>query len=789
MIFDAAAGGGSIGRQGRRPSNWGRVIEMKLKIKFMLLAGLAVPAAFGVASTAMAASEAAGAELETSTGDIIVTGEKKETTLQKAPLAITALSNEALQQSNITQLIDMNGFVPGLTVANSGSFVRVVSIRGIGYEASDNLSAEPGTSFHIDGVYVVSPYALQQDFLDLQRVEVLRGPQGTVFGQSATGGIINAITTKPDTGSTSGSVQLELGNYDLFRSTATLNVPVSDTLAVRGTVQRYYHEGFARQTSLGPNYGRYGLDDADRVSGKISLLWTPNDRFSAQITAQYFNADEHGAAQKNLDDPDPNPRRISQDYPNKYKLDFFLAYADLRYDFGAATLKSLTSYQTTRNHNQIDVDRLDYASTGEYDAQPYWNNSVDAFSQEFNLTSNGDGPLSYIVGAYFLYQKLGQDILEYRGTDAIPSYDLTLPLTFANYPYNLDYALNSRQSRYSYAAFAQGTYKLSDRLSATVGLRFNHDNFKSRNSTLFDIFAPPVQARTREDAVTGKGEIDFEITSANMVYVSISRGYKPGGVSNNSTPLLVPLTYDSEHVWAYELGAKNRFAGGRATFNAAAFFYDYKNLQYQEEDPIPYQGGVSNVPKTRIWGAEAEATMDLTDHLRLDGNVTYLDGELVGDYITLDPSRAHAATLAAAALGYGPFDAYTIGLRALQTRNTNGNQPPKLPKWQGTIGATHTLELGGLGTLRSHAELIYRGKFQYRIFNDGARDVVPGYTQVNANVVFMPQDTRWTIGLTVTNIFDKAGIASRYSNPFGSFTTSDMYIPPRQAIASVKYEF
>lgn len=755
-----------------------------------------LPFAFcaSVSAHAAGATEAvdavpASADSNFAESDIVVTGEKQETTVQRAPIAITAITADALAQSNITQLIDMNGFVPGLTIANSGGFVRVVSIRGVGYEASDNLSAQPGTSFHIDGVYIVSPYALQQDFLDLQRVEVLRGPQGTVFGQSATGGIINAIAAKPSLDALSGSTQLELGNYDLVRGTATLNVPLTDTLAVRGTVQRYYHEGFARQTGLGPSYGRYGLDDADRISTKLSLLWTPTERFSAQLTAQYFNADEHGAAQKNVDDPDLDPRRISQDYPNEYKLDFFLTYADLRYDMGFATLKSLTSYQTTRNHNQIDVDRLDHANTGAYDAQPYWNNSVDAISQEFNLTSNGNGPLNYILGTYFLYQKLGQDILEYRGTDANPTYNLTLPLTFANYPYNLDYALNSRQKRYSYAAFAQAKYKLADRISATLGLRFSHDDFKSSNSTLFDIFGPTVYAKTKEDALTGKAEVDFELTSRNMVYASVSRGYKPGGVSNNSTPLLVPLTYQPEYVWSYEFGTKNRFAGDRITLNGAAFFYDYKDLQYQMEDPIAYQGGVSNVPKTRIWGAEAEATVEATDNLKFDGNVTYLNGELVGDYITLDPSRAHAATLAAAALGYGPFDAYTIALRATQTRNTNGNKPPKLPKWQGAVGVTHRLELGSLGTLKSHGELIYRGKFQYRIFNDGARDVVPSYTQVNANFAFTPRDTNWTIGLTVSNIFDKAGVASRYSNPFGSFTTSDMYIPPRQIIGSMKYEF
>ena len=195
------------------------------------------------------------------------------------------------------------------------------------------------------------------------------------------------------------------------------------------------------------------------------------------------------------------------------------------------------------------------------------------------------------------------------------------------------------------------------------------------------------------------------------------------------------------------------------------------------------------MPKTRIWGAEAEGSLQVTPSLTFDGNVTYLDGELIGDYITLDPSRAHQATLDAAALGFGPFDAYTINLRATQVRNTNGNKPPKLPKWQGTIGATHTLQLGSFGSLRTHAEVIYRGKFQYRIFNDGARDIVPHYTQVNANITLKPANSRFTLALTATNLLDEDGIASRYSNPFGSFTTSDMYIPPRQVIGSIKYEF
>jgi iron complex outermembrane receptor protein len=303
---------------------------------------------------------------------------------------------------------------------------------------------------------------------------------------------------------------------------------------------------------------------------------------------------------------------------------FFLTYADLRYDLGFATIKSLTSYQKTRN--QIDVDRSTQSTLGYYDVQPYWNNSVDAASQEINLTSNGDGKFNYIVGGYFLYQKLGQNILELEGSDANPTFNVTYPIKVSNLPYNFNYGLDSSQKRYSYAAFAQTKYKVTDALSATIGLRFNHDDFNSTNLTNFGLYGGPVLASTHENALTGKGEIDYAVTPHNMLYASVSRGYKPGGVSNNSTPLLVPLTYKPEHVWAYEIGSKNKFADGKITLNAAAFYYNYANMQYQEEDPVPYQGGVSNIPKTHIWGAEAEATFQATHRLSFDGNLTYLGG-------------------------------------------------------------------------------------------------------------------------------------------------------------------
>lgn len=754
-----------------------------LSLRSALLAAPAFLLAAGGSNSAFAQSEVADASASSSPlEEIIVTGEKRETSLQRAPLAITALSSETLEQTNIQQLSDLNTQVPGLTIAKNGGYTRVMSIRGIGFETSDNISSQPGTSFHIDGVYISGAYSLGMDLVDIERLEVLRGPQGTVFGQSATGGVINAITKKPSLDRLSGSFEAAVGNYDLYHLAGTLNVPLSSTLAVRVVGDRYSHKGFARQTGLED----YRLDDADRYTLKGQLLWEPTDNFNLLLSAQHFRANEHGAAQKNIYDPNPDPREITQDFPNRYRMNFTLASLTAQLSLPWAELKSISAYQRMRNPNQVDNDRLDLASAGFYDNLKNWTNMIDSFSQEFNLSSKLGSPIQWIVGAYYLYEKKTWQITEFVGTDANPVFYVPPDLP-NNWPYNLDYTLDTTLRHKSYAIFGQVTVPLTSTLRVTAGGRYTAERMSNYTDTNHGLYGPPIYQYPRFNPVTGKVNVELDVTPRNLVYASISRGYKPGGVNYNSTPYFVGLTYKPEEVIAFELGSKNRFFDNRATLNFAGFYYDYKNLQYQQEDPIPYQGGVSNVPKARIWGFEAEGSLDVTDDLVLSANGTFLDGKMPEDYLALDPSAARQATLQAASLGYGPFDQYTILLRAEQVRNTKGNKPPKLPGFQGGASLTYTKELG-TGQLTLRADYNFRGKFNYRIFNDGVRDRVLSYSVVNLYGAYAFGDA-WQISLNVTNLFDKAGVNSRYSNPFGRFTTSEEYIPPRQVIGSVKYSF
>src|SRR4051812_49225749 len=194
-----------------------------------------LPLFLGASLTALALGAAAHAETAPADAvdEVIVVADKRAVNLQKAPAAITAISGEQLDRANITDALTLNGRVPGLSVTQSESFQRLVSIRGVGFSTPQNGIAQPGVALHIDGVYVVGGTALTQDFFDVERLDVLRGPQGTVYGQNAEGGTINVITKAPDLSARSGAIDVAAGNYNLFSARAAVNLPLSDSLALR----------------------------------------------------------------------------------------------------------------------------------------------------------------------------------------------------------------------------------------------------------------------------------------------------------------------------------------------------------------------------------------------------------------------------------------------------------------------------------------------------------------------------------------------------------------------------
>ena len=726
---------------------------------------------------------------------VVVTAEKRTTDLQKAPLAITSLSADTLRQDNINQIDDLDGYVPGLTVAKNEGAERVVSIRGVGYETAENISTQPGVAFHIDGVNIVSTLALNQDFIDVDHVEVLRGPQSTVFGQSATGGSINVISRQPVLGRYDGELDASYGNHDYTKDFAAVNLPLGDTLALRGAVQYFHHDGYGEATAT-PG-GSFDLDSANDLAGKLSLLWRPIDAFSATLTTERFHEGNHGAEQKDIADPNPDPREVNQDYGGRFALTTDQDYLALSYRLPFATLKSLSAYQDLNHDQQSDNDRLSTALAGEFDNIVLWNDRSRAFSQEFDLTSNPGGPVDYIAGLFYQKQHARQYIVEFAGAGAapatypIPPANLSIPFDYAAEPAELSYETNSPLSHEAAAVFGQATWHATPKARITAGARFTHDDTHDAPTNFYNLFGLSSPAGVADNIWTGKLEADYDVAPADMVYASWSRGYKPAGLNFNPQAIDTPLAFKPETVESYEVGSKNRFLQNRAGLNVAAFYYVYRNFQYTDEDPVPNAGGTANIPHADNYGVETEGSYIVTPHLRANANLTWLQGYFRGNYYAIDAVNAAAARAGVAAeegTNYNPYGAAAEQAVLATAQNTDGERIPKEPEWQGSANLTYTRPLFD-GELTARGEVIYRSSYIYRIFNNSALDKVPQYDLFNLYLAYSPPGRRITWSLSADNIFDRNGVNSRFTDPYGEQTTSQEFVAPRQVFANVQYRF
>ncbi|MDR3507096.1 MAG: TonB-dependent receptor [Caulobacteraceae bacterium] len=729
-----------------------------------------------------AASAADASQLET----VIVTAQRRSVNLQHEAVPVSAVSGDILNKANMVNVSGLNGYVPGLLAEKSSGSELMISIRGIGSETPQNLYTQPGVSVFVDGIYIPTALGVTQGFLDVDRVEVLRGPQGTLFGQSSTGGAISIVSKQPKLGEFGGDVEVSGGNYDLNQEVLDLNVPVSDTLAIRGVVQHNQHSGFAKNL----DYPNYDLDDANDTNSKLSVLWKPVDNFSATLTARYYSENHNGAEQKNILDPNPNPRQVEQDLPGKLSMYYQIYSAALQWDLPYMTVKSVTGYQEMTNNQTVDDDRLDSKILGYYDAQAKWTSHSKSWTQELDLVSKPGGPLDWIAGVFYISSKQDQYIAEFRGSGTQPSNFYIPPVTGPS-PANVGYEEYSVISRESVSPFFQLTYHLSDKLRLTGGARYNYDKYTGQASFYYSSLAsvPKYSAGTW----TGKAAVEYDLTPNNLIYASWTRGYKPGGINNayNGYAVVVKQDFKTETVDSYEVGAKNEFLDHTLRLNVAAFYSKYNNMQYLSSDPVPYQDGTANIPKTTIWGGEFEGSwLGFDKRLRVTGNLTALGGSFDDTYYVLDAQSASTARHAyeAAHPGAGDFDPGTIAAVAAAIRDTKGNEPPKLPHLSGSVNVGYTLNIGQ-SVITPSIEYVYRGSFIYRVFNESALDKVKAYGVLNMYVDYKPPVDRLHFTLAVTNVTDEVGISGRFTDPYGSGQTSNQYIAPRQVVLTAKYSF
>ena len=750
-------------------------------------------AAGGHAAAQTAVTAAADAALASNTvADVIVTAERRSASLQKTPVAISAVTADSLDHFVVNEISALNAVVPSLEITKTSGSENLVTIRGVGSGTPENgLTTSAGVSLFIDGVYIANTISLDQSLFDLDRVEVLRGPQGDLYGQSSIGGAINLLTKQPELHRFSAFGDFSFGDYALSRERLGVNLPVSDTLAIRLSAQKYDHDGFTKDVY----FPDYDLDDAHDHSEKLSVLWKPTDQFSATLTGVWYKANEHGAAQKNILDPEPDPRELYQDYPNRFNLESQLYHLNLQYDLPQFSIHSITAYQHLSHDMREDSSRSAFSILQSYDDVVGWNDRVSNYTEELDFLSAPGSRLEWTFGGFFLNQSASALTEEFEGTtdpNLDPSILVPKPDIRTNPPSNLAYGNLSTNTRQGAAGFGRLTYHITPQWRISAGGRVNYDRYSNDSFNYSAYGIDTVSHAFAATTPTWRFESDYDVTPANMVYASIARGYKPGGVNGTYGQALIPETFRPETNDAFEVGAKNSFFDHTLKLNVAAYYYRYKNFQYIEQDPVPFDGGMSNIPNIREYGIEFESAYRSPDgKLSLDGSLALEDGKVHGDYFSIDSTVQNTIENdpnGPCAYGGAYYSTACWNAVIAAAKNLKGKTPPAMPHVSGAVSASYGIDIPW-GVLTPRVQVIHRGSEWARIFNEPSLDKVPAYTVTNLNLQFVPTNSHLSLSLAATNVFNVAGVNSRYTDPYGTGQTSQQYIPPRQIIGTFSFAF
>tara|TARA_B100000214_G_scaffold107300_1_gene75547 strand:- start:782 stop:3121 length:2340 start_codon:yes stop_codon:yes gene_type:complete len=744
--------------------------------------------------------------------EVIVTAEKRVESLQDVSKAVTALSNDEIERKNIVDFVGLSAIAPGVTVAKNEGYKTIISIRGVGDETNQNAIAAPSVALHMDGIFIASKFSLRTDFIDLDRIEVLRGPQGTLFGQNSTGGTVNVINTLPSFDELNGKIDLTLGDYDLVKARGGINIPLSDSVATRFSWVTTDQDGFTENLVNGQD-----LDDTNHTTLRTDWLFDVSDTSSLRLFAQYFEAENNGAAMKGLDDPTPDPRQLRQDSPSVYELTSEIFAGIFNTDLGFANLKILASMQEDDIYVSRDNDRHNFGdvhANGPMAGFPYnraeyrpETSLVETTTFEVNLISNEPlfGNTDWILGAFYFDHEIENNIYEVKDVNNNKQADLmdgqftpyvhdpicaSNPFAgpcFAAYDAELGFVSEAYPTRESQSLYGQATVNVDDSNRVIFGLRYTEDEFASDVTNFFGLqrFTPSDDL----DETTGRVAYERDVNEDTMVYVSYTKGFKPGGsnltygypMDNEGfgaapAPQLIFPIFDSEMIDAFEVGLKSDFLDGRMRANVSAFTYDYENLQFQSTDPDIYRGGVANIPESEMKGIELELIGLVSESLSFDLRVAYLDTEITSSYEALDNLKA---------------ELYFFGeepIRYSLRENLRGNELAKSPELTANFGIEYITDTQ-YGLLTTTAELIYRGDFQQRVFNNPVVDQVDSYSIVNFTASLDLTGDEWGIDLMLLNAGDKDGMNSSMTDVFGVAGTGIEYIPPRQIMGRVSYNF
>ncbi|MGV3729706.1 MAG: TonB-dependent receptor [Sphingopyxis sp.] len=703
--------------------------------------------------------------------DIVVTAQRRGESIQDIPIAVTALSGDELSERNYRGLADLDGVAPSLNISTYAATTRI-NIRGIG-----NTNTSPGSdgsvALYKNGVYVARSVEGGAGFFDMERIEVLRGPQGDLYGRNATGGAISIISRRP--GDTlGGHVELGFGNYDQRRLEAAIDLPLASTLRTRIAVAGEKRDGYGTNLATGTD-----VDDANNRAIRATLVFEPSSDFEVTLIGEYYRSRDRAGPFSYFGNTNPgllpgqtvgggvapptrlegnllvaiDPRNISNEQDPFSRQTVYAATGSIVWRVAPGIeLNSITGFRDTSYFFKSELD----ATTALYRTDiPDLNGFVQIedsqqFSQELLLIGDGSGLFSqddrfeWLLGASYFQE----DVLSYASIGLAPN-----PPVFG-------IRAGGDQDITSYAVFGRFTWRPTPKLGITAGLRYSHEKrdaveFGDRilsgvpeGTLVFPPLCGGLCAKADSDsssALTPRFVLEYQPTDDLLLYAQATRGFRSGGFSMGQ---FAPA-YDPEFVWSYEAGAKFTTADRSFRLNLAAFQYQYDNLQISTTRAGFIR--TSNAADSKVRGVEAEAVLAPHRDLSFDIGYTYLDArfkELV------------------------ETDNITGGLVDL-----SGNRLPNTAKHSVSVGANWGID-AGFGTITLRGELRYKDDVFLDFYN---RDVQEqkGYALVNASVRLASRDDRWSVDIFGRNLTDKTIATTIFLSTGSGFPRNGLLAPPR----------
>ena len=681
----------------------------------------------------------------TDTGEIVVTARRTEERLQRVPASVSAFNERALDRIQAQDTTGLQGAVPNLNIVQGrgSSNATNIYIRGVGQP--DALQTfDPAVGVYVDDVYLSRIRGTQLDLLDLERLEVLRGPQGTLYGKNTIGGAIKFVTRKPGQ-ETRANASVSFGNFKQFELKAAASGPITDTLALGVAILKSSHEGFVRDTVLDRRY-----NDKNTIGGRAALAFTPSTRLRVDLTADYSHDNDKlnvGRPVNNLvsafgfvevvDDPVGSSRynwkgRTTPGLPNSTRLTHYGFSGTVTYDLtDAIALKSITAYRNLKTDDYIDIDATQW-KVGDV----FVGVRQHQTSQEFQLMHSGE-KLNYVFGLYYLNERVKSHQEAYA--DDFLRVSPTFAYTFTRF---IDDDLDTN----SYAAYGNVSYAIAPKLRISGGLRYTHETKEYDRLTTVDsnfplpIFPPyafnPPKGKWND--VSPMASIDYQVTPSTMLYARVAKGFKSGGFNGRANSLAESSEYKPEKVLSYEAGFKSTPIAN-LRLNGSIFYNDYKDFQARvaETDnstPIPTPLlTVLNAGKLNIKGAELEANWTPLSGLLLDAQVGYLDAKYKQFYDERFPNNS----------------------RAFQT-------PAFSPKWTMRYGAQYAASLGRAGGVTLGAQTRYKSRTALAVDNTfvGTRTEIEGlfqnaYWTYDARLVWEDPSKKFAIGLYGYNLTNR----------------------------------